>query len=62
MGELGERDITTVTNKGLKVIVAGNVPGLDVNGILVLWSGSSAYFNGEGRSAIGKTLEVGMIF
>ena len=30
MGELGERDITTVTNKGLKVSVVGNVPGLDV--------------------------------
>ena len=59
MRELGERDITTVTNKGLKVIVVGNVPGLDVNGILVLWSGSSAYFNGEGRSVIGQTLEMG---
>ena len=62
MGELGERDITTVTNKGLGVIVVGNVPGLDVNGTPVLRSGSSTYFNGEGRSIIGKTLEVGMIF
>ena len=39
MGELSERDITTVTNKGLKVIFVGNVPGLDVSGIPVLRAG-----------------------
>ena len=59
MGELGERDITTVTNKGLKVIVVGNVPGLDVNGIPVLRSGPSTYFNGESQRVIGQTLEMG---
>ena len=56
MGELSERDITTVTNKGLKVIVVGNIPGLDVSGIPVLRSGSSTYFDGEGRSESGKPL------
>ena len=56
------RDITIVTNKGLKVIVVGNVPGLDVNGIPVLRSGSSTYFNGEGQSVIGQTLEMGVTF
>ena len=51
-----------VTNQGLGVIVVGNVPGLDVNGTPVLRSGSSTYFNGEGRSAIGQTPEVGTTF